>query len=129
MAHPDEQLVRSVYDAFARGDLEAVLGSASDDVVIHSRGRNPLGGDHKGVQGVRDYLVQLAQRSGGTFQLEVQDVLASDAHTVGLVRVTAQREGRQMDMPVVHVCRVRDGKLAEVWIHPLDQHAVDEFWA
>jgi hypothetical protein len=33
-----------------------------------------------------------------------------------------------VDVPVVHVWHVRDGKLAEAWAHPTDQHLLDEFW-
>jgi ketosteroid isomerase-like protein len=33
-----------------------------------------------------------------------------------------------VDVPVVHVWHVRDGKLAEARAHPTDQHLLDEFW-
>ena len=71
----------------------------------------------------------MAERSGGTFRADVHDVLGDDEHVVGLLRVSAQRDGRSLDMPVVHVWHVREGKLAELWIHPQDQYAIDEFWA
>jgi ketosteroid isomerase-like protein len=48
---------------------------------------------------------------------------------VALLRVTAQRGPRTVDVPVVHVWHVRDGKLAEAWAHPTDQYLLDEFWA
>jgi ketosteroid isomerase-like protein len=70
-----------------------------------------------------------AERSGGTFGVDVHDVLGDQDHAVGLLRVSGQREGREVNVPVVHVFHVRDGKLAELWIHPLDQYAIDEFWA
>ena len=74
-------------------------------------------------------LGMLVERSGGTFRAEVHDVLGGQEHAVGLLRVSGRREGRDVDVPVVHVFHVRDGKLAELWIHPLDQYAIDEFWA
>jgi hypothetical protein len=30
---------------------------------------------------------------------------------------------------VVHVWNVRDAKVTEAWVHPTDQHLLDEFWA
>jgi hypothetical protein len=33
-----------------------------------------------------------------------------------------------VDVPVVHVWHVRDGKLAEAWAHPTDEHLLDENW-
>jgi uncharacterized protein len=74
-------------------------------------------------------LRTLDERSGGTFRSQVHDLLATDDHAVALLRVTAQREDRAVDVPVVHVWHVRDGKLAEAWAHPVDQHLLDQFWA
>ncbi len=34
-----------------------------------------------------------------------------------------------MNVPVARVWHVRDGKLAEAWADPADQHLLDEFWA
>lgn len=129
MAHPNEELLRTLYDAFSRQDLETAGTLLADDVTFHQPGRNPLSGDYEGVQAVLNLLRTLGERSGGTFRAEVHDVLASDEHAVGMLRVTGKREGRDLNVPVVHVFHVRDGKLAELWIHPLDQHAIDAFWA
>jgi ketosteroid isomerase-like protein len=74
-------------------------------------------------------LRTLDERSGGTFRSQVHDLLATDDHAVALLRVTAQREDRAVDVPVVHVWHVRDDKLAEAWAYPVDQHLLDQFWA
>jgi ketosteroid isomerase-like protein len=129
MTHPNEELLRSLYDAFSRRDTETIRGLLADDVVFHQPGRNPLSGDYEGVQAVLGLIGTLAERSGGTFRVDVHDVLGDQDHAVGLLRVSGQREGREVNVPVVHVFHVRDGKLAELWIHPLDQYAIDEFWA
>jgi ketosteroid isomerase-like protein len=129
MAHPNEALLRSLYAAFSRRDLSTVRSLFADDIVFHQPGSNPTSGDYQGVDGVLGLLGTLAERSGGTFRAEVHDVLASDQHAVGLLRVTAQRGPRKVDVPVVHVWHVRDGKLAEAWAHPADQSVLDEFWA
>jgi hypothetical protein len=34
-----------------------------------------------------------------------------------------------VDVPVVHVWHMCNGKLAEAWAHSTDQHLLDEFWA
>ena len=129
MAHPNETLLRSLYDAFSRQDLSTVRTLFADDIVFHQPGRNPTSGDYQGIDGVLGLLGALAERSGGTFRAQVHDVLASDQHVVGLLRVSAQRGPRTVDVPVVHVWHVRDGKLVEAWAHPADQSVLDEFWA
>jgi uncharacterized protein len=129
MTHPNEQLLRSLYEAFSRRDLDTVRSLVADDIVFHQPGRNPTSGDYQGLDGVLGLLRTLAERSGGTFRSEVHDLLATDQHAVALLRVTAQRGILTVDVPVVHVWHVRDGKLAEAWAHPTDQHLLDEFWA
>jgi ketosteroid isomerase-like protein len=129
MAHPNETLLRSLYGAFSSRDLSTVRTLFADDIIFHQPGRNPTSGDYQGIDGVLGLLGALAERSGGTFRAEVHDVLASDQHAVGLLRVSAQRGPRTVDVPVVHVWHVRDGKLAEAWVHPADQSVLDEFWA
>lgn len=40
----------------------------------------------------------------------------------------AEREGQLVDLRRVHVWHVRDGQLAELWLHPVDQYAFDAYW-
>jgi uncharacterized protein len=129
MGNANEELLRALYDAFGRKDFQAIEGLLSDDVVVHQPGRNPLSGDYRGKEAALGLIRSLGERSGGTLQIHVHDVVASDEHAVALLRVTGQREGRELDLPVVQVWHVRDGKLTELWIHPLDLYAIDEFWA
>jgi ketosteroid isomerase-like protein len=129
MAHPNEELLRTLYDAFSKRDLGTVKGLLTEDAVLHQPGRNPLSGHYEGIDAVPGVLRQLGERSGGTFRSELHDVIAGDEHAIGLLNVSGQREGRSMDVPAVHVWHMRDGRLAELWVHPADQYMVDEFWA
>jgi ketosteroid isomerase-like protein len=128
MAHPNEQLLRSLYEAASRRDVSTVRGLFTDDVVFHQPGRNSTSGDYRGADGVLGLLGSLAERTDGTFRVAVHDVLGGDDHAVALLQVAAEREGRSIDVSVVHVAHVRDGKLAEIWVHPRDMHVLDEFW-
>jgi uncharacterized protein len=130
MAHPNEDLVRRGYAAFRAGDLATLGELFADDVVFHIGGRGRLSGDYAGKQAVFDYFGQLAQETGGTFSLEIHDVLANDVHVVALNTTSAQREGRSLnDVPNVQVFHVQDGTVTESWIHSGDQYASDEFYA
>ena len=129
MAHPNEDLVRRGYAAFATGDV-AVLGELfSDDIVWHSGGRSSISGDYKGKAAVLGLFAELAGRTAGTFRIELHDVLANDEHVVGLVTVTGERGGKTLADVGAQIFHVRGGKVSESWFHPSDQYANDDFWS
>ena len=125
---PSEPLVRRAYEAQARGDVEGYLELLSEDFVLRIPGRSQIAGEYRGKDEVRRHFREIAELSGETFRTEMHDVLASDDHVVGLVNARAEREGRPVDVPRVHVWHVRDGRLTELWLHPADQHAFDAYW-
>lgn len=128
MAHPNEAPVRRAYEAQARGDIEGYIDLLSENFVLHIPGRSQIAGDYRGKEEVRRHFREIAEISGGTFRTEIHDILASDDHDVGLVNARAERDGRLVDLPRVHVWHVRDGQLAELWLHPVDQYAFDAYW-
>jgi ketosteroid isomerase-like protein len=128
MAHPNEDLIRSGYEAFRTGDMEKLNELFADDIMWHVGGRSTLTGDYKGKQEVFGFFGKLAEGTGGSFRLEVHDILANDQHAIALVRSRGEREGKSIDDRGVHVLELRDGKVVEFWGYPEDQYAVDEFW-
>jgi len=56
MAHPNEELVRRGYDAFASGDMDTRRELFDPQIVWHFAGRSPLAGDHRGVDAVLGVL-------------------------------------------------------------------------
>lgn len=129
MAHPNENVLRKGYEAFAKADMQAVQDFFADDIMWHAPGRNPLSGDYKGKEEVLGFLGKVMEMAGGTFGLEVHDLLADDEHGVAMVVARAQREGKSLEDRQVHVLHLEGGKVTEFWAHPGDQYAVDEFWA
>jgi uncharacterized protein len=129
MAHPNEELVRRLYDAFSKGDVDAIRQLFADDAVFHEPGRNPVSGDYQGIDQVLALMGKLGERSGGTFRVTVHDVVANDEHAVGLHVSEGEREGRRLRSLQTLLFHVRDGRFTEGWAHHYDQHATDEFWA
>ena len=127
--HPNVERMRKGYDAFGRGDMDYLRNEMfADDVVFHVTGDNPLAGDYKGIDEVFGFFGRLMEMSGGTFSLEVHDVLANDEHGVGLVRTRAEREGKRIDINASHVFHLRDGKITENWTLVEDSRPFDDFW-
>jgi ketosteroid isomerase-like protein len=129
MAHPNEDLVRRGYVAFGTGDFATLRELFADDVVWHVGGRSAITGDYKGKNEVFGFFAQLAERAGGTFRVDVHDVLANDVHVVALVTLTAERAGKTLNDEGTQVYQVQGGKVTESWFHPSDQYASDEFWS
>jgi ketosteroid isomerase-like protein len=126
--HANETLVRRAYAAQAERDIDAYLDLLSDGFVLHIPGRSRIAGDHRGRDEVRRHFREIAALSEGTFRTDVHDVLASDDHAVGLVNAHAERDGRIVDLPRVHVWHVSDGALQDLLLSPADQLAFDGFW-
>jgi len=129
MAHANEELARKGYDAFAKGDLDTIRGIFADDIIWHVGGRSPLAGDYKGTDEVFGFFAKLVELSGGSFRIDVHDILANDEHAVVLATNHAERNGKVLNDNIVGVYHNRGGKTAEAWFHPGDQYATDEFWS
>ena len=128
MAHPNEDLIRKGFAAFASGDMATLNDLFDDDIVWHAPGRNQLAGTFLGKEAVFGELQKVGELSGGTFKLELHTVLADDEHVAVLVRAIGEREGRTLDDNSVQIFHVKDGKVTEQWLYPGDVYASDEFW-
>ena len=129
MAHPNEDVVRESFAAFGRGDMDATQKYWTDDLHYHQPGRNSIAGDYEGQEQMLQFMARLGELTGGTFSAEMHDVLANDEHAVAMMTTRGERAGKQLNENVVIVFHLRDGKIAEVWAHPTDQYAQDEFWS
>jgi ketosteroid isomerase-like protein len=127
--HPNVGLLRSGYEAFAKGDMATITELWNEDIVWHVPGNNLLSGEHRGRDAVFAAVAELAQLSGGTLSIELHDVLANDEHAVALIRPTASRQGKQLNKPETHVYHISKGKVTEWWSFFQDQGATDEFWS
>src|SRR5216117_2366440 len=107
--HPNEELVRRGYQAFATGDMATLNELFADDIVWHAPGRNQLAGTYRGKEEVFGTLQKVAELTGGTFKLEIHAILADDDHAVALTRATGEREGKSLDDNTIQVFHVKDG--------------------
>ncbi len=127
--HPNAALLRQGYEAFASGDMATLTDLFSEDVVWHLAGNNPISGDHKGRDAVFSAFARIGQMTGGTFKIDVHDVVANDEHAVALTRATGSREGKQYDSLDTDVYHVSNGKVTEFWSFTEDSAKADQFWS
>lgn len=128
-AHPNESLVRGLYAAFNRRDLDAAIALFTEDAVFHCPGRNRIAGDHRGRGEVLAFWQAQIDLSQGTFRPVVTDVLVSDRQVAVIVDVGMARADRRFAWLRAIVYRVRGGRFAEAWVYEGDQAAADEFFA
>jgi ketosteroid isomerase-like protein len=129
MAHPNEDLIRRGFDAFAKGDMDTLRELFDADIDYHVPGRSPLAGDYHGPDEVLGLFARIFEVSGGTFRAELHDAVANDDHTVAMFTASGQREGTTLEDRNVLVVHVRDGRLAEVWVLAEDLYAFDAFFS
>jgi uncharacterized protein len=108
-----DDLVRSAYDAFAKGDLDAVLAGMDPDIVWEQAQGLPHGGVYHGVEAVRAAVFEPLDRDWwAEFSAEPHELVA-DGDTVvvlGRYRGTAKATGRLLDVPFVHVWTIEAGR-------------------
>jgi ketosteroid isomerase-like protein len=129
MAHPNADLLRRGYEAFAKGDIPTALGVFADDITWHVPGRSPLSGDYKGHSEVLGFFAKCMELSVGTLRIDIDQILCEGDRAVVLCTVSAERSGQAWSSPEVHVWRLHNGKAAQFHEFQGDQQTEDEFWS
>jgi ketosteroid isomerase-like protein len=128
--HPNAARIRALFAAFKGADLATVQATIPEDAVWHFPGRRgKLAGAHRGRQAILQFLMAVQQLTDGTFHLDLEHVLADDAHAVAFFRGHGTRGDKTLDNPTCLRMRIVDGKVVEVWEFVWDLFAVDDFWS
>jgi ketosteroid isomerase-like protein len=115
--HPNVSLVKR----FDAGDLAGSADLFARDFVWHFY--NPrlpdLQGDYVGVSGLQDFFEKLVAVTGGDFQVEGVSISAFGDELVVMHNKNRMTfEGRSIEVHVVVVWRIVEGRIAEVWDIP-----------
>jgi ketosteroid isomerase-like protein len=122
-------IIHQVYDDFAKGDIAAVIEAFDPAITWHVPGHSPLSGDYRGHDEVLGFFKYTLALSGGIFAIEIQQLLAEANVVVALVTVKAERNGRAVAFPEVHVWRLAKGKVTEFREFQGDEQTEDRFWS
>src|SRR5262245_43350394 len=127
--HPNAAVVRSGYEAMARGDMAAFAAVLDDDIVWHES-MPGYEGDYDGRDGVLAFLGRMFAETGIEVQdLTIEHVLADDSHAAVMLGGTVALGGRTRTSRFVDVYRLQNGKATEHWHLPLDPKGEEEFFA
>jgi len=127
--HRNATLVRRGYEAFAAADIDGLSQLIAPDAVQHMPGHNLFSGDHRGRDAILTMYGQLAERSGGTLKVELEELYANDDQVVTVYHSTGTREGRRLDTRHALVFQVRDNQVVELTDVADNEDSDDAFWA
>jgi uncharacterized protein len=98
MSRENVEVVRAMYAAYARGDVEASLGAYTEDTVWDDTRYRPDGAVHRG----RDALVEVVRTwraAWDDYDIEAEEVLeAGDDRVAVVLRETGRGRGGGVEM-------------------------------
>ncbi len=120
------QLVQSLYAAFGRGDINAIVAASDPDIAWYSNGDPallPYGGERRGIDGVRSFFREVAANLDFE-SFEPREFMAGPDFVAVLGRSVARAKGTgaRVDTAWMHLFRMRNGKVTEFRVFG-DTHA------
>ncbi|MGZ5347424.1 MAG: nuclear transport factor 2 family protein, partial [Solirubrobacterales bacterium] len=112
MAQDNVDVVQHAWDAFGRGDIDAVLDAIAPNAETRLPESLPWGGTYRGPEGFRDFLTKLGE-AFEQFKATPQKVLgADDNHVIVVARTKGKaRGGDVLEGSIVWLYQLRDGKI------------------
>lgn len=106
------EVVRGIYDAFAKGDIPAVLAALAPDVRWTEAEGGPYGGTSVGPQAVLDNVFMKLGGDWDSFAAVPAEFIADGDTVVALGEYsgTCKATGKGFRAPFAHVWRFRGGK-------------------
>ena len=114
MPQDNVDVVQGAWDAFERGDIDAVLEAISPAAQTRIPESLPWGGTYVGPDGFRDFLAGLTERFE-QFTATPDKVLgADDNHVVVVARTKGRtKSGGAFEGSAIWLYQLRDGKIAD----------------
>ena len=112
MSEQSVEVVKRAYAAFAEGDVAAVLAVFADDIEWREAEGMPYGGVFRGGEAVAQNVFGPISQDVEGFAVTPEEFMAA-GDTVAVVvsyTGTGKVSGKPLDLPVVHVWDIQDGK-------------------
>ncbi len=107
------EVVRGIYDAFARGDVDGFFAAAHTDIEWDEAEGMPYGGVYHGRQEIEEKVFGPILADVDGFTAAPDEILPLDAHRViALGRHGGTGAAGPLDARFVHIWTVTDGKVS-----------------
>ena len=114
MSAANVALIKGIYDGFAAGDVGAVLGAMSPDIVWNEAENFPYadGNPYVGPQAVAEGVFARCIGEWDGFAVNAEEIIDAGDTIIVLGRYggSYKATGKAMNPQLVHVWRVADGK-------------------
>jgi uncharacterized protein len=106
------QVIRNAYEAFAQGDIPAVIALLDDDVEWEVTDVLPQGGSFRGRDGVGEFFQGIGEAWEG-LELELEHLLDAGDHVVGIGQAhgTLSSSGGAAGYGFAHVFTLQGGNV------------------
>jgi ketosteroid isomerase-like protein len=122
-----QDLARRFFGAYASGDRETAAALLADDLV--SCVTNADAGVDV-VRGRDEYMRRVPDLRSAAGSLALSQVVEVDAERVLImVEIRARREGMELHNFAAFLARIRDGRIAELWMVDARPEGSDRFWS
>jgi ketosteroid isomerase-like protein len=114
MAQDNVDVVQGAWDAFGRGDMDAVLDAIAPAAETRVPETLPWGGTYAGPEGFGDFVAKLYE-SFEQFSATPDKVLgADDNHVIVTAKVKGRTKGgTTIENRAVWIYQLRDGRIAD----------------
>ena len=131
-AAADLAVIRRMFEAVECRDADALLSTYAEDIEITEPASLPYGGIYHGHEGAvrhgRAYVTTWDRlQTAGDRKLEPLILDAGDRVVVRWQQKATGAEGRHLDMPVIDMIELRQGKVASLQMFPSDTTRLLEF--
>ena len=116
------EIVRAIYDAFARRDIEAALAHVDPDMTFAPEGTARLLGrtePYRGHDGLREYFADV-ERTWTELTLHATDVRATGGGVVVFGHVEGTIDGQAYSSDALWTWQIRGGKAVSARATPLN---------
>jgi hypothetical protein len=120
------EVVQQALAAVRAGDAEAAAAVVADDFVWAIPGESPIAGE---ARGFGEWTEKFQRLVGAGLKPQVLATLEGEEHVAALQRNTAEIDGHSLDVRVVNLFTVRDGRVERLETFFDDQRALDAFWS
>ena len=111
MSESPQEVVSNMYDAFARGDVQAILSTVDDGIDWRVPANLPHGGHFTGRDGVAQFFQGIGDRWNG-LTVDVEDVIGQGDRVVVLASVHGKLNatGEDTGYFAAHIWTLRDAR-------------------
>lgn len=124
--HPNVGRMRAGFDAFSRGDLDAVKATLTDDCTWTNGGTSAIAGTYQGWDQIVGMFGTLLETTGGTFTMSLISTVADDNNAITVYDATSTIKGQTATQRFVMVDEMTiDGRTQAAHLFAYDQAAAD----